>query len=1842
MKKYILLLMCLLTSLGSWAQYSGSGSGTSSDPYLIFNPTQLAQMVNFLNQSGVVFELKSNIDLTEFIAENYSSTGWAPIGVSGSPFKGTLKGNGKTITGLSVNRGSTSYVGLFGNMEGATVTNLTIEASNIVGAQYTGLLAGYAKNCSISNVTANCTNQVKGSAYVGGLVGYASGSITGSSLTGKVTGTGNSVGGIVGKNSATLSNCKYNGNVNGAGKVGGICGETDIASSFTSCQSKASVSSSADYAGGILGYGDFVSIIGCSQFGDVSGTNNVGGIYGGNKLNQEDFPIYKSDFGTDFINNYQINKKEELERSISKCTAIGNITGQNQVGGLAGTNYMSVTFALSSSKGWNFTSASQTNYKVSGGDLYRNGVCIWDGLAHAYTGVILWYFNPWDDMRITIISLSDCYYNGDVTGKQNVGGLVGKNIQCNLSQCYSCANVVGETNVGGLIGDIADVSINYNGSSKTLPPRASIYGNVAINNLIKASQSGVGRIYGSKSNNRVDIGDLGATEGNISINKTNVVKGNDTQIISEDLQNGTSIGMSMLKLKASYVAKGWDFDNVWAIQETESFPYMCYQTVPPVFEGKLKSRATSVTVKSINGGTVYLYYNNETVPLSKSCTADNTCTFTTSELQSGTEARIYAEKSGLAPSYFTTATVELPELAGSGTQTDPYRIYSAEDLRGTNKNGYYKVMNDIDLASWISANSSVKGWVNMGCSNTDAIYIDGDGHTIKNLWTNTSDNYSGLFSRINSGYIKNLSVLVASNRKVKGGQYTGILCGSAGVASLENIIVKGNVEGTEYVGGVAGMGDGVFSFVNYEGTVSSASSGAYVGGIAGYMTGAISKSKAKIDITASGSSSQVGGIAGRCCAISESCAMGNIAVTGNYSDVGGLVGYSIGTVQDCYSLASVNGKQCVGGLVGYSTSLIARCYAAGDVTGKINGGGIVAQLDGTSAKVQNSVAASNQLTFTDQSSWACRVIGGYKNGAADPDNSNYALKTMQVTLNGVPTKKYDDLVEGIGKEQSVLYTSAFYEGLGWDMANVWSFNEGSGYPYFDWAVEPITGISLNYTYIIVSEGETLPLKATVLPTEATNKCVIWSSSNPEVAFVSDSGLVIAVSNGKTTITATAADGSGVTATATVVVGPSVNIEGKSVESYITKAATIQPFTWYILTQKRNGETPAYDSGLGEDIKRAAAGFNIPKGAKAEEYSNYLIRLLPTENEGVFRMQWGNGNFWGTALKSVASIEDAGLYKVYNINGEDTHFGINVTTNGTILGQPVDNNGAGSTVVFWGSGQVTTLNGNNDWCFYPVELSTYDSEQLARNEQMANLIIQVEQTMAKNNLNQIGDNLITEAKQLSSDFSDSSEGVNMDALIDESPTTFWHTNWHSTPAANIHPTLNIELAEPISGDIQLTFQRRNVVHDHAVAMQILCSTDGTDYIEADQVSLPFTAQGEVVRAVFNLPTPVKYLSIYSLSNVNNNGEAEDMATRNYWHAAEIQLNKISGKSLNEEHPEEAASLSEALNAAKGVGNTTQDDIDALRIAYDAYLSVIGHSYTITLTNAPDNAAITVAGNTYSNGETIVCDRELSAEDVEPQSAGYVLEVRIEGDEIIASFHKTGDANGDSHVNVQDYIGVAKYILTGAFGGFDFLSADVNIDKTINVRDYIGIAKIILGGSLGAPARRIRSAESNVSQDKISASYADGTLSIDLDNVSAYTAFQLDVTLPEGVTLLGVDGSNRMSSSHIIEYAPQDGNTWRILVGCPKLSTFLGNSGNLLRLHLSDGKGECTINDALFVTPDDDARLMDSVKINISTSGIDRTISTDDTPERYNLQGLRINAKTPQRGVILESRNKVIYK
>lgn len=79
----------------------------------------------------------------------------------------------------------------------------------------------------------------------------------------------------------------------------------------------------------------------------------------------------------------------------------------------------------------------------------------------------------------------------------------------------------------------------------------------------------------------------------------------------------------------------------------------------------------------------------------------------------------------------------------------------------------------------------------------------------------------------------------------------------------------------------------------------------------------------------------------------------------------------------------------------------------------------------------------------------------------------------------------------------------------------------------------VSSITLSQTSAELTENEQLQLTATAAPANATNKTVNWTSSNPSVATVSNTGLVTASGTGDCTIMATAADGSGASATCAV-------------------------------------------------------------------------------------------------------------------------------------------------------------------------------------------------------------------------------------------------------------------------------------------------------------------------------------------------------------------------------------------------------------------------------------------------------------------------------------------------------------------------------------------------------------------------------------------------------------------------------------------------------------------------------------------------------------------------------------
>ncbi len=81
----------------------------------------------------------------------------------------------------------------------------------------------------------------------------------------------------------------------------------------------------------------------------------------------------------------------------------------------------------------------------------------------------------------------------------------------------------------------------------------------------------------------------------------------------------------------------------------------------------------------------------------------------------------------------------------------------------------------------------------------------------------------------------------------------------------------------------------------------------------------------------------------------------------------------------------------------------------------------------------------------------------------------------------------------------------------------------------------VTSITISPATLTLEPGKTQTLKATIQPSDATNKAVTWTSSNTSVVTVSTSGKVTAKAAGTSTITATAKDGSGVKGTCKVTV-----------------------------------------------------------------------------------------------------------------------------------------------------------------------------------------------------------------------------------------------------------------------------------------------------------------------------------------------------------------------------------------------------------------------------------------------------------------------------------------------------------------------------------------------------------------------------------------------------------------------------------------------------------------------------------------------------------------------------------
>ena len=109
-------------------------------------------------------------------------------------------------------------------------------------------------------------------------------------------------------------------------------------------------------------------------------------------------------------------------------------------------------------------------------------------------------------------------------------------------------------------------------------------------------------------------------------------------------------------------------------------------------------------------------------------------------------------------------------------------------------------------------------------------------------------------------------------------------------------------------------------------------------------------------------------------------------------------------------------------------------------------------------------------------------------------------------------------------------------------------------------VQPVTGVTLDATSIQLEEvGATYQLTATVLPEDASNKSVAWSTSDKSVCTVSKKGLVTAVGSGTATITVTTEDG-GMTATCEVTVTitvSSITLNAETLEMQVGETSKLK-------------------------------------------------------------------------------------------------------------------------------------------------------------------------------------------------------------------------------------------------------------------------------------------------------------------------------------------------------------------------------------------------------------------------------------------------------------------------------------------------------------------------------------------------------------------------------------------------------------------------------------------------------------------------------------------------------------
>ena len=394
---------------------------------------------------------------------------------------------------------------------------------------------------------------------------------------------------------------------------------------------------------------------------------------------------------------------------------------------------------------------------------------------------------------------------------------------------------------------------------------------------------------------------------------------------------------------------------------------------------------------------------------------------------------------------------------GSGTEGDPYLIFTAEHLTalGASPDDWdkqFRLMADIDLAG--------HGFAPIG--GTDGSFtgvFDGNDRTISHLQLHLRDtSYTGLFAYVDGAHARIMRVtLNEPNAISESGRYVAPLVGYLRAGSVAACHVHAaQILGDSYIGGLIGRIE--------QGTVVDCSADAAVmglsrvGGLVGEsFHGSVCQCSATGEVVGPPESScwSVGGLVGRNDHGMISACTATCTVWG-MQYIGGLVGENMmGEIDRSWAGGAVAAAHDVGGLAGVNYGgVIANCYATTGVDGIYAVGGLLGR-NGPSC-----YCSSPTLGYVEH----CHAVGRVEclGGTAGLLGENDRGQVVGCFWN-METTGRSASAGGTGLATSQMGARSSFVQAGWDFVeesangveDIWRLREGTGYPVLAWEAPPV-------------------------------------------------------------------------------------------------------------------------------------------------------------------------------------------------------------------------------------------------------------------------------------------------------------------------------------------------------------------------------------------------------------------------------------------------------------------------------------------------------------------------------------------------------------------------------------------------------------------------------------------------------------------------------------------------------------------------------------------------------------------------------------------------------------------